>query len=347
MTGININPKNLMDDLVFNYFDEKIIKLSAPKGLISRIQNCIENDNYNISNPNGSISIKEASPFSSIKKDNSLPYSFFKSNYTKPYSGRDYYRYGTKTKTIWKINKNFKVLNYLKNDESSALICLRSNIYNCSKLNTTLLIHGSLISKNNQGILICGNSRSGKTSLMLHFLEKYGADFVSDESVLVSFEGNSFIGRYVPKTIRVRFGNIVNSPLDYLLSDYNQADATQYIDDDAIQNIIFKKAFHVDAGLAISRKQLVKTYGVCSKSTVKIERIIFPEYQTTKIPKINRINEVSALSKLEAQLRKKKTTINPIELEHYNHKIDPIWVTNILVESIQFNDPKSLDYVQF
>lgn len=182
---------------------------------------------------------------------------------------------------------------------------------------------------------------------MLHFLEKYGVDFISDESVLVSYEDNSFIGYYVPKTIRVRFASIVNSPLDYLLSDYNLADATQYIDDDAIKKIIFKKAFHVDAGLAISRKQLVKTYGVCSKSAVKIERIIFPEYQNIKIPIINRINEVNAVSKLEAQLRKKKTTLNPNELEPYNHKIDPIWITNILVESIQFKDQKSLDYVRF
>ncbi len=101
-----------MNNIEFSYFDENIATLTAPKDLIYRIQNCIENDKYNVVKPYGSIIIREVNPFNSIKKDTSLPYSSFKSNYTKPYLGWDYYRYGTKTKTIWKKNKNFEVINY-------------------------------------------------------------------------------------------------------------------------------------------------------------------------------------------------------------------------------------------
>lgn len=56
----------------------------------------------------------------------------------------------------------------------------------------TMLLHASCVSINGNGVLICGSSGSGKSSLALNLIA-LGAELVADDQTLVRHEGRDLI----------------------------------------------------------------------------------------------------------------------------------------------------------
>lgn len=83
--------------------------------------------------------------------------------------------------------------------------------------------HGTLISIDGKGVLICGPSGNGKTSLALHLYRralaaKLEVQIIADDQVLLSSSGAQLLGRCPPSIqgkIEVRgFGVVEQQPLN-------------------------------------------------------------------------------------------------------------------------------------
>ena len=198
-----------MEQRIYNYLDKTKIAIESNGGLLDRIERNIEEKGISVNKFSAQITIGVNDHPIEIIKDKRYEYQSFRVNNNQPYQGWDYFRYGTHVRTIWKsYQNNFQVETNVANDEASGLICFRNLVYGHPVTQEMVLIHGSLVEIDGKGILITGDVRSGKTLLLMHFLEEYGATFISDENVLLSNEDGILIGNYIPRTIRVRFEQI-------------------------------------------------------------------------------------------------------------------------------------------
>lgn len=278
--------------------------------LASNSKNLLERICENIDSPESTnlkedflVTVYETNPSGKILKDKNFPYD----SIDKKGNVISYYRYNTLIRKTFVSPKNYGVQTFVGEDENAGLIPIRHAIQNDYLNDITHIIHGSLIRKNNQGVLITGNPRSGKTTLTTKYLEN-GADFIADENVLIIGQEGKLFGHYLPRTIGVRFSALIDSPLESFLKDINTTNATQYIDEDSIKRIINSKAFYVDAGLAISRRKFVEAFGVTSLPFFEINQIDFTSYGKFDV---SSISHKEALKKLKNQIRDNKIELDP------------------------------------
>lgn len=305
-----ISEKHKGGKVAFSYVDRYSFNLSSNSSpLLSRICENLESDYSTESTIKRSIKIFEH-PFAynSIEKRKEFPYQHLTTDGNK----YTYYRYNTLVRNIQISTDNALVTSYLRNDEAAGLIPIRQFIYNLIKSDAKkILVHASLIRYNGIGVLIVGNSRAGKTTLTTAYLEK-GAEFIADENVILEFSNENLIGYYIPRVLRVRFSTLVNSPLSKFLSDIKSTNSTQYIDIESINRIIKAKAFHVDAGLAISRQAFVGAFGVCSSSSSVINKICFVEFGKHKSTKLSQTEGLYSLLK---HVKNPKSSLSSEELQ--------------------------------
>ena len=72
-------------------------------------------------------------------------------------------------------------------------------------------LHAACVSKDNQALLICGANSTGKTTLLLKFLQE-GFHFVSDDSVYLQFQNDRLMCIPFPKTIIAQYNDIKKFP---------------------------------------------------------------------------------------------------------------------------------------
>lgn len=330
-----------VEQRVYEYIGKMRIGIEANSELLNRIEKNIDEHSSSTS-IDARIIIEEKPPLSEIVKDKRFQYQTFRRIEAERHLGWDYYRYATHVRTIWKCDPNeFIVHTFTPNDESGALICLRNLIYNHSRMENMFLVHGSLIEHDGKGVLIIGSMRSGKTSIVIRYLEKPRTVFISDENALLSYENGLLIGYYIPRTIRVRFAQLACTPLKAILEDPEKVDATQYLDNDALQDILNQRAFHVDAGMAISRKQFIKLLGADSKTKTTINSIIVTKYHPTDNTRSNMPRQ-TAHNYLRAMTRDKKGDIDPCETKDVKNHIPYDWLSAIKCEILQFNSVNNL-----
>lgn len=302
-----------MSRRVFDYNGITSIGFEGPKNLLERIAENLESEVSQDTPTDCEIKINQAEYPTEIIKDKNFDYITITKIETAEQSSISYRRYNTNVRKIHqKSARDYVVDVNVELDEASGLICIRNYLSNHPLLSQYPLLHGSLLNLNGAGILILGDSRQGKTALSVYLLEEQRAIFIGDENVILDTR-SGIKGLYVPRTPRVRFSTIAESKLSKVLEDITIANATQYIDPDAIERIISARFFDVDAGIAFSRRAFCRLLGVASQESSPINIVLFPHYsETTSVRGISNKDGIQRLSKFGLI---RKSEIDLMELE--------------------------------
>jgi hypothetical protein len=331
-----------MSTKVFDYNHLTKICVRCNAGLLERISENIESP-VNSSIADCTIKINQSNPTIEIVKDKSFDYQTIEKQERDGGVSIKYRRYNTLVRTIHpEASGNYTVDTNLGYDEASGLICLRDHLSNHPGLLGKPLLHASLIEINGKGVLISGDSRQGKTTSAVYFIQKQGAVFISDENVILDNSEGILQGIYIPRTIRVRFSTIAHSDLSNVLEDVNLARATQYIDPDAIKNIIRTGNYQVDAGLAFSRRAFCELLGTTSKEKTPIKMVVFPKFSSTNQVKLHKLSKAEGVERLEKSGLIRKTEIDSKELSGLRVKLKKTDYSEIEFVELEFSEISNL-----
>ncbi len=287
------------------------------------------------------IRVNETQEYFKIMKDKNFPFVSIRENWSRPYVGADLFRYGTHVRTIWrKLNYEYEVETHTKLDEKAVLKCFK-NFYFENSSRDNLLLRAALVNVDNQGILITGKCRSGKTTLAQSMAVTAKARLVSGGNTLISIEKGELIGNYIPRPFYIRFSTIASSSeLIPVLRDLESCNAVQYLDEDALRRIISSRSFDVNAGLCISRRKYADLLAIKTEPSAKIDKIIFTQY-SPGIPQIKGCSVGEALRLLKQRILPKKINLFKLEetipLDKIN--LDTEWIINKKLIKISFAGP--------
>jgi len=124
--------------------------------------------------------------------------------------------HGELVKGIYNTKKNV-VTNLIRDPTKYFNICIGVIDYLFSKLllnHGIFRIHAACASQNNQALLICGTSGTGKTTLLMKLL-KEGFHFISDDSVYLQFQNDQLICIPFPKVIIANYNDLQDFPTLY------------------------------------------------------------------------------------------------------------------------------------
>lgn len=333
-----------MSKKVFNYNNLASIEIDGPISLLERIARNVEGERPETDRviPDCRIKINESFAPVEIEKDKKYQYLTVRNIGSSDEPSIEYIRYNTPVRVIrYRSNQEYVVDVNVRLDESAGLICLRNYLSNHPQLSPLPLLHASLLSLNKRGILIASNSRQGKTTLAVYLLQEQKADFVSDENIILENDRGKVRGLYIPRTPRIRFSAIAESRLSEALKDVKLTDATQYIDQDAIEKIISTKSFNVDAGLAFSRQSLCNLLGVSSRESELIDTVILPKYNEGGLY-VRNIPFSQGIEQLSRSGLKRKSSIDPKELEETTIDLSSMNLKNVEFIEVGFSDFKCL-----
>lgn len=303
-----------MSRKVFDYAGISTIEVEGPKNLLERIAENVEEEIEDSLSPSCRIKINQSESPVEIEKNKQFAYLTINKTGTAKQPAIRYTRYNTHVRTIHqKSPNNYEVYANVALDESSGLICIRNHLSNHPELTQYPLLHASLINIDGAGILIPGNSKQGKTTLATYLLQEQEASFISDENVIL--DEKQLKGLYVPRTPRVRFSTIAESGLSKVLGDISIANATQYIDPDAIKRIIDAPSFDIDAGIAFSRKVFCDLLGTISQESSFVDVVLFPIYKEGGNLKVRKLGSEEGVQRLSKTGLIRKSHIDPKELK--------------------------------
>jgi hypothetical protein len=89
---------------------------------------------------------------------------------------------------------------------------VREFAMNHSHRSGCLVIHGSAFVVGGRGVVIAGPKRAGKTTLLIHVLRQAGAQYLSNDRVVVSFEKTGPTMRGMPTIVAIRQGTLEMFP---------------------------------------------------------------------------------------------------------------------------------------
>lgn len=332
-----------MSKKVFDYAGISKIEVSGPEDLLKRIAENIEREIDYCPSSDCIININQFENLVQIEKDKKFPYLTIERDGTPEQPSIKYVRYNTHVRTIYKKSSDsYEVDSHLVMDESASLICIRNHLNNHPVLSQYPLLHASLLNLNGQGILIPGNSRQGKTTLTVYLLQEYRSSFVSDENVFLDTCEKNIRGLYVPRNPRVRFSTISESGLSRVLENIELANATQYIDQDAIERIIATRSFDVDAGLAFSRKAFCNLLGTNSQESSLVNLVLFPNYKENENLSFRKLSLDEGINRLSKTGLIIKSDIDPKELQEAEVKIETSKFEGIEFAEVNFSGIENL-----
>lgn len=332
-----------MSRRVFDYAGISKIEVKGPEDLLERIAENMEEETNYCPNPDCIIHLNQSENPIEIEKDKRFPYLTIEKSGTAEQSSVKYIRYNTPIRTIHqRSSDSYEVDARVAMDESSGLICIRNHLNNHPELSENPLLHASLLNLDGRGILIPGSSRQGKTALAVYLLERYRARFVSDENTMLSLNEGDVKGLYIPRTPRIRFSTIAESGLSKVLDDIKIANATQYIDSDAIEKIISTRSFHVDAGLAFSRRAFCNLLGTNSQESSLVNLVLFPNYKKDGNLSLRTLNLNEGVQKLSKTGLIRKSNIDPRELQETELEFESSKFEGIEFAEVNFSGIENL-----
>jgi len=335
-----------MSKKVFDYNRITKIGIEGPSSLLEKIAENLESEVTHNTGVDCLIRINITKHPVEIIKDKRFDYLTVTKTRTEDQQTISYKRYNTYVRTIRKKSPTlYEVDVNINLDEASGLICIRNYLNNHPLLSQYPLLHASLLNLNGIGVLIPGFYKRGKTTLSVYLLQEQKANFVSDENVILESSDDGIRGLYVPRTIRVRFSTIAESKLSKVLENITIANATQYIDQDAIERIIKARKFNVDAGIAFSRKAFCNLLGTNSQESSSIDLVIFPNYSESM--KIRKIDSQLGIERLSSFGLIRKSKISPRELEQAKIDLSQYNFRRIDFLEVGFSSMESLKQMSF
>lgn len=330
------------------YLGEQNIGIEAPNELLERVGRNFEETPFEKMPSIGDIRIEEGD-YTQFSRDRSKKYLTTRDNTSRSYLGIDFLRYGVLVRTVWKVDQlHYEIQNFLPLDETAALSCFKKVYYATPSSKDKALVHGSLVKVGGEGILICGECWSGKTSLTMNFLEKFNGELVSDGNVFLSYTKNGLIGYYLPKPVFVRFHSISSSQgLSSVLTNPEEAESTQPFDREAIEEIIAQREYDLDAGLNFSRKKFAELVGIRTLPICEINKIIHTKFDSASLPIIRLIGIEEDYGLLLAREFLKDMVIGNIKHQREigrpdNSIIKQNWLDGVEMVGVSFDARKNL-----
>lgn len=195
-----------------------------------------------------------------------------------------YIVYIEKTKSLFVFKKNVNVI-YLINNEISSL-CLdtariiKSLISIQEELNNKLMLHASgVIIEKNKGLLLCGDSRNGKTSILLELISKFKTDVLSCDTSIVSKKDNGITARGWPSNFSVSTGTMF---------DYECL--APLIPDDR-KNLTYRQAWEIYDKYVVDTFDVVRNAKTKIIPEVNVDIIIFLKFNPAGPIGINKITD--------------------------------------------------------
>ncbi len=326
---------------VYNFLNKMKLGIRSECDSLNRYEENIEESAITSLKHDGIITVNQVGDIP-IKKDKNYPYLWAKKQGEKT----NIFRYSTLVRSIVTHSENSHELFEYTNDDEGVLDIFKHIYCQSDIASKNALVHASALNLNECGLLISGPCRSGKTTLTLSLLKNGLGKLVNEGLTLLDFKDNSLQSYYLPRQVYLRFSSIAKDPkLSSLLTNYNFNKSPQYFDHDALQNIINAKAFHVDAGLTISRKLFSQLYDIDTLSTTPINKLFFTEYSDNV--SIKNIDKSEALRRLRENEFPLRNTFNRIisQNEISSPKITQIknkWLANVDPKVISFNEKGDL-----
>lgn len=198
------------------------------------------------------------------------------------------YIYDQRVRSITIQNNEYYVESHLENDHKAILLPIRDHI---SRHYT--LVHGNMIADNSQGVLLTGETQTGKTDLSL-YMARDGCDFIGDE--LINIHGSQ--GYYVPHTVFMRF-NSVATHMPSVLEEYPLKSTRQYMSNQRLTRILDKEKYDINAGIMLPRQDVIKRLNTTSKPSSDLETVIF--LSNTEQPHVRQISSKETKHRLKSQ----------------------------------------------
>ncbi|MBU3906669.1 MAG: hypothetical protein KKA64_00270 [Nanoarchaeota archaeon] len=312
-----------MAQRIFDFCGRFNVGIRASESLLDKIGANIQTGVRDSTvSPIGTIDIHEPQKYETIIRDKRYPYLTLKVN---PSTGTtEYYRYNTFVRDIRVArNGDYEVNVNTEGDEAAGLICFRNFCNGHISLAHTPLVHASLVNLNGEGVLMSGDSRAGKTTLMIYLMQHLGSGLISEDNVYLE---KDMKGLYFPKVPRVRFSTVRDSCLSPLLTNLQATEATQYWDVESIERVVAEGNLDVDGGLAISRRKIAEMCEVGTSEAIQIDRVIFPSYSEGRLS-FEKVDQEEGFKTLERFGREKKKDLDsrdigaePISLKYFERR---------------------------
>ncbi|MDR2045565.1 MAG: hypothetical protein LBP77_00995 [Rickettsiales bacterium] len=161
-----------------------------------------------------------------------------------------YLIYISKTKSIFDFNFKAKRIS-LYNSEKNLLVrdavrIIKSIISIDCEIKGQIILHASgVVLNQDEAILFLGDSRNGKTSILLETLTKFDADMLSCDTSVLRIEKNQLIAQGWPSNFSISFGT---------MHDY--ADLYQFIPQDK-RKITYNDAWHIYDKHVLNTNQVI------------------------------------------------------------------------------------------
>lgn len=195
-----------------------------------------------------------------------------------------------------------------------------------------MIIHGAAAGGiGSEGVLICGDKASGKTSFLLYLLGQ-GYEFVANDRVILHQQHGAFSLEYVPLAIRVGLGSAESFPeLKVCLQDYDfsRKQPAEWLNKD--EDILRKIGSSKKAEL--TPQELSSLFGVPTCSDFQLKKIIFPKFDyALPYARAFRMEQQAAQEELL------KACMTPR---------DPNWLTPWLVKRVKQDAELEANAIQF
>ena len=186
-----------------------------------------------------------------------------------------FYRYGELKRTITKNENDFLVETGLPDDEEGVLICIRDAL---AEKSNSYFVHGEVINYQGKGILLVGQERSRKTSLLTRFLYDFIPTFIGDEMIRFPKGVENYVS-HTPHSVFLRFRDIMNARLQDYMKDISKTQASQYMTQERVNRVFEQELFDINAGIVFSRQRFAEAFRIPTKGSSSIDLIIETNYE--------------------------------------------------------------------
>lgn len=207
-----------------------------------------------------------------------------------------------------------------------------------------IFFHSAAINYNNKGIMIIGNSGTGKTTLMSHLLNNLNSNFISNDRVFLKKE-NYISLRYFPLPIRLGIGTIKSiSQLRSYISNHKLFRTQNTMFADKELNLVLDKynVFLDKNKIELTPLEFTKALNLNTIEKTVLNLIIVPniikESDKISIKELNSIDKNRVLSE-NCFTPKDESWINPWLIERNEPDIYYMKVAEKLIEYIIENIP--------
>lgn len=164
-----------------------------------------------------------------------------------------------------------------------------------------VFIHGSAFSINQQGIIIAGRKRAGKTTLLLHNLHDSETQYVSNDRILISLTNTKVKIRGMPSIVSIEPSSLANFPQlqqDFFLSGFK----SNLTENEAKINPV-KPTVKKQGKYSLTPGQLCSLLKTTAVSEVEAKAIIFPHItQSTGTIKLSKLSLEESVKKINTAL---------------------------------------------